>query len=105
MISMSSIFMCNSKQENNTILHNSCWSTRIHSIIDNLGFTHTRLNFDSNISYLPLFKTRLRVQFVRNSANVGFTQLTRVYKQTSTVIASKRITVYNRVTIVNDIII
>jgi hypothetical protein len=34
---------------------NSCWASRIHYIIDHLGFAHIRFNFDDSCKYLPMF--------------------------------------------------
>jgi hypothetical protein len=45
---------------------NSCWASRIHSIIDHLGFAHIRFNFDDSCKYLPMFKNRLRDQFLQD---------------------------------------
>ena len=44
-------------------INNSCWSSRINSIIEHLGFSHLLNNFDINNNYLPLLKTRVHDQF------------------------------------------
>ena len=37
----------------------------MHSIIDHLGFTYARFNFDASFDYFHVLKTRLRDQFVQ----------------------------------------
>lgn len=43
----------------------SCWASRIHSILDHLGYSHIRLNFDTSMNYFPLLKRTLRDQFIQ----------------------------------------
>ena len=40
-----------------------CWATQIHSIIDSLGFSNIRLQFDVNVKYMSIFKNRIYDQF------------------------------------------
>ena len=42
-----------------------CWAKRMNSIIDHLGFTNIRTNFDSGINCFRSLQTRLRDQFVQ----------------------------------------
>ena len=44
---------------------NNCWAKRTSYSIDDLGFTHIINDFDNNMKYLPLFKGRLRDQFIQ----------------------------------------
>ena len=46
-------------------VNNKCWAKRINSIIDHLGFTNLRLNFDPRINCFNSLKTRLRDQFIQ----------------------------------------
>ena len=41
------------------------WAKRMHSVIDHLGFTNVRFNFDASYDYFHVLKSRLRDQFVQ----------------------------------------
>ena len=49
----------------NTI-NTNCWAKKINSIIDHLGLTHIRLNFDRNCNYFTIFKRRIYDQFIQS---------------------------------------
>lgn len=51
--------------ELNNNVNVSTWASRIHSIIDHLGFTDIRIDIDSNSNYLPLFVNRLHDQYIQ----------------------------------------
>ena len=58
--------MCKLLNDQITLNRNGItWATEIKNIIDNLGFSHTWNNFDINVDYLPIFKQRLRDQFIQ----------------------------------------
>ena len=42
----------------------TCWAKRINSIIDHLGFSNIRINFDNNFNCVPTLKRRLKDQFI-----------------------------------------
>ena len=46
-------------------VNGNCWAKRFSNMIDNLGFTHITNDFDNTINYLPLFKRRVRDQFIQ----------------------------------------
>ena len=47
--------------------NSKCWTKRIHTTINELGFSHTLQScFDSNPKYHLLFKQRIRDQFLQN---------------------------------------
>ena len=41
-----------------------CWAMRVKSLLDDLGFGNVWNQFDNNVNYLPLFKQRLKDQFI-----------------------------------------
>ena len=43
----------------------NCWSKRLHSIIDHLGYTNIRLNFNRELNNFSALKLRLNDQFVQ----------------------------------------
>jgi hypothetical protein len=47
-------------------VNTNCWASKLHSIIDHLGLTNIRLNYDCNANYLSLFKSRIRDQFIQD---------------------------------------
>ncbi len=42
------------------------WALRVKSLLDELGYSDIWSNFDRNFNYLPLFKQRLRDQYIQN---------------------------------------
>jgi hypothetical protein len=50
-------------------INGSCWAKRINSIIDHLGYSYLRDNFDNRINYFPEIKRRLRDQFIQEWSN------------------------------------
>jgi len=42
------------------------WATRIHSVIDHLGYTTILQDYNVNINYFPMLKQRLRDQYIQN---------------------------------------
>ena len=52
-------------QEQHLTINGTCWSRMINSIIDHLGYTNIRTQFDYNLNYFPLLKDRLYDQFIQ----------------------------------------
>ena len=46
-------------------VNKKCWASRLNSIIDHLGCTDIRMNFDPRINYFRILKTRIRDQFMQ----------------------------------------
>ena len=47
------------------------WATRIHSVIDHLGYTTVLQDYNVNINYFPMLKQRLRDQYLQDwSTNI-----------------------------------
>ena len=46
-------------------VNGNCWAKRIINIINNLGFSHVINEFNNDTNSLPLFKRRLRDQFIQ----------------------------------------
>ena len=49
-------------------MYQNSWSRRNNDIIDCLGFTDIRIAYNNQINYYPLFRERLRDQFIQNWA-------------------------------------
>ena len=49
-----------------TTLNTTCWASKLNSIVDHLGLTNLRLNFDRSINSFQSVKQRLRDQFSQN---------------------------------------
>ena len=45
---------------------NACWAKRVKSMIDHLGLTNIRLNFNVNVNNAVILKTRLYDQYVQS---------------------------------------
>ena len=54
-------------QVNNIHVHvsGSCWAKRINSLLDHLGCSDYRTNFDVNVNYYPMLKQRLCDQYIQ----------------------------------------
>ncbi len=46
-------------------VNGSCWASRINSIIDHMGYTNIRINFDVNRNYWYTLKRRSRDQYIQ----------------------------------------
>ena len=70
-------FWCKVMSENHSNLYdayidqcnyvpNACWAKRVNLMIDHLGLTNIRLNFDVNVNNAVILKTRLYDQYVQS---------------------------------------
>ena len=42
------------------------WATRIHSVINHLGYTTVLQDYNVNINYFPMLNQRLRDQYIQD---------------------------------------
>ena len=48
------------------------WATRIHSVIDHVGYTTIVQDYNANIKYFPMLKQRLCDQYIQDwSTNIA----------------------------------